>query len=163
MSSQDGFANHFRAAWKAKRRFRSDTKSVAAIEFALVSVALTLMMVGAVDFGSSIYRKMQVRNAAQVGAQYAVAHGFDPTAIETAVSGATGSSSISAAPAPQQFCGCPSNAGVAIAPCNTACSSGTAAGTYVAVSAQSTFTAILPFPAMPATTVLQAKATVRVQ
>src|SRR5690349_23032681 len=74
----------------------------ALVEFAVTGPALVLMMVCAGDLGLGIYRHMQVQNAAQLGAQYAVAHGFDATAISAAVSAAS-SFPLSASPAPSQY------------------------------------------------------------
>ena len=67
---------------------------------------LTLMMVSVIDIGMGVHRKMQVEDAAQVGAQYAMRNGFDANAISNAVIKATNFSAIVASPAPVQFCGC---------------------------------------------------------
>jgi hypothetical protein len=97
---------------------------VVAIEFAIVAVILIIMMVCTVDLGMGFYRKMQVQNAAQAGAQYAAARGFGESSIASAVTAATSFSGISASPAPTQFCGCPSIAGVAGVGCGSTCSGG---------------------------------------
>jgi Flp pilus assembly protein TadG len=53
------------------RRFRYDTQGTAAIEFAGASMLLVLGLLNSVDFGFYEYRRMEVENAAQVGAQTA--------------------------------------------------------------------------------------------
>ena len=61
--------------------FRQDTRGVAAIEF---SIAATLVIVGvlnAVDLGLYEYRRMEVENAAQVGAQAAWKACYDTSAM----------------------------------------------------------------------------------
>jgi hypothetical protein len=106
---------------------------------------------------------MQVQNAAQMGAQYAAVRGFDAAAISNVVTNATSYAGIAASPAPNQFCGCPSNTGVAVISCSSTCSGGASPGTYVSVSAQASYTPILPYPGVPATFTLTAQPTVRIQ
>jgi hypothetical protein len=55
----------------ALRLFCHDTRGVAAIEMALVGMMLILGVLNVVDFGIYAYKKMQVADAAQVGAQAA--------------------------------------------------------------------------------------------
>jgi Flp pilus assembly protein TadG len=139
------------------------TAGVAAVEFALIAPLLALSIICTVDLGLGIYRKMQVQNAAQAGAEYAVTHGFTASGITTATMSATSYSSIQASPAPAQFCGCASATGVASATCGSTCTGGAAAGTYVTVSAQSTYTTLLPYPMLPSSYALTAQSTVRIQ
>jgi hypothetical protein len=121
------------------------------------------MMVCAVDLGLGTYRNMQVQAAAQAGAQYAMVHGFNPSAVASAVTGATTYADLTVTPAPSQFCGCPSAAGVAVNACNASCPEGGASGTYVTVSAQATYTPLLPYPLLPGAFNLTAQSTVRTQ
>src|ERR1700740_3057285 len=76
-------------------RATGDTSGVAAIEFGIVVPLLVLMVVAAVDIGMGFYRKMQVEDAAQAGAQWAIKNGFDANAITNAVTSATSAPSIS--------------------------------------------------------------------
>jgi Flp pilus assembly protein TadG len=139
------------------------SRGVAAIEFAVVAPVLIAMAIGMVDLGYGVYRSMQVQNAAQAGAQYAVAHGFNATAIASAITSATGYSDISASPTPSQFCGCPTSVAVSTATCNSACADGTLAGTYVTASAQATYATLLPYPLLPSSFALASQSTVRIQ
>ena len=43
-------------------------RGAAVIEFALLAPVLLLMVVGAIDFGTFIYQKMQLQSAARAGA-----------------------------------------------------------------------------------------------
>lgn len=142
--------------------FANATHGVAAVEFALVATMLAFMLIGTLDLGFGIFRKMQVQYAAQAGAQYAMIHGFDQSLISSAVLNATNSSTISASPAPSQFCGCPSCSSIKSVSCGAACSTGTA-GTYVSVSAQSTYTPLFRFPIIPQSFTFTAQSTVRMQ
>jgi Flp pilus assembly protein TadG len=143
-------------------RLATDTRGVAAIEFALIASMLSMVLVGMVDLGLGIIRTMQVQYAAQAGAQYAMLHGFDQNAISGAVLSASSSSNISVAPPPSQFCGCPSGDSIEQVSCSASCSSGTA-GTYVRVSTQSTYTPLFNYPLIPKSFALSAQSTVRIQ
>jgi Flp pilus assembly protein TadG len=150
------------------RRFcsgRGDGSSgVAAIEFAVMAPILMVLFLCTVDLGLGFYRKMQVQNAAQAGAQYAVLNGFKTSGITTAVTSATNYTGITATPAPSQSCGCPSTAGLVAAVCGAICGiSGSPAGTYVAVSAQATYTTLFPYPIIPNSFQFAVQSTVRIK
>jgi Flp pilus assembly protein TadG len=148
-------------------RKRHAVAGVAAIELAMVSPLLVTGVLGAGELGISIFREMQVSFAAQAGADYALAHGFNATRVSNAVVNATTYSAITATPAPSQFCGCPSAAGVSVAsgtpPCTAVCSGGATAGTYVTASSQALFNPIIPNPWQTSTVTLAAQATVRIK
>ena len=152
-----------RSAALAFSRFGADVRGVAAIELSIIAPTLALALICTADLGLGIYRNMQVQNAAQAGAEYAVAHGFVAESITTAVQAATALSGISASPAPSQFCGCPSATGVAVATCGATCPGGSTVGTYVTVSALATYRTLLPYPALPSSFALTAQSTVRIQ
>lgn len=137
-------------------------RGAAAVEFAFIAPILVLMVVGVADFGMGIFRKMQVQNAAQAGAQYAMLHGFS-SSISTAVTAASTFSGISATPAPTQFCGCPTSSGVTTVACSSTCSDGSISGFYVTVSSQGSYQTMLPYPVIPNSFNFSAQSTVRVQ
>jgi Flp pilus assembly protein TadG len=122
-----------------------DTSGVAAIEFAIMIPLLSLMVVSVTDIGLAVYRKMQVENAAQAGAQYAIAHGFDTNGISQAVTSATNSLAITASPSPVTFCGCPASSGVSTVSCGTVCGGGALSGTYTTVSARATYSTLINY------------------
>ena len=141
---------------RSRRFFARRSKSgTAAIEFALFLPFLALLLTGIVEFGFSAYEAMQVSNAVEAGALYAAKNGWNSASIASAtVAGAVlppGLNTLTATPAPTQFCGCPSAAGSIsnLGPPNsgvcsaTACS-GSAAGTYVRVNASLNHMAIFP-------------------
>jgi Flp pilus assembly protein TadG len=101
-----------------------DTRAVAAVEFGIMIPLLSLMVVSVTDIGLAVYRKMQVENAAQAGAQYAIARGYDASSISNAVTGATNSTAVTASPSPVQFCGCPMSTGVSTVSCGSVCTGG---------------------------------------
>lgn len=145
------------------RRLLRQCGGNASIELAFLASPLVLMLIGVADYGMATYRKMQVQHAAQAGAEYAIKNGFSSAAISTAVTGATAYSDITANPAPAQSCGCASGTTINSAACGSTCPTGAAAGSYVTVSAQATYTTIIPYPGIPDTIALTAAATVRIQ
>jgi Flp pilus assembly protein TadG len=151
-AARSGFAAYYRGA-----------AGNAAVEFALIVPLLVLLAIGCFDFSMGIYRKMQVDDAAQVGAQYAVVHGYDSAKISNVVVNATSFAGISASPAPTQFCGCPSAAGLTVVACNSICSNGLTSGAYVTVSSSGTYNTILSYPMIPSSFTLTGQGTVRLQ
>lgn len=57
--------------WLRRHRcaFRHDRRGTAAVEFALAATLLVYALLNAVDFGYYMYRRMEVENAAEAGAQ----------------------------------------------------------------------------------------------
>lgn len=140
-----------------------DKTGSAAVEFALIAPLLAGALVGMVDLGIGLYEKMEVANAAQAGAQYAVAKGYNSSAIETAVTSASSLSAISATPAPAESCGCSNGTSLVAASCGSTCASGAVAGTYVTVSAQAQYSTIFSYPGLASPMTLSAQAVVRIQ
>ena len=143
-------------------RAARNTSGAAAIEFGIIVPILSLMVIAIADIGFGVYRKMQVEDAAQAGAEWAIRNGFDSNGISNAVTSAT-SASIAASPAPQQFCGCATGASVNSATCGTPCPGGAMAGTYATVSAQLTYNTTLNYVVVPSNYNFSAQSTVRLQ
>ena len=141
----------------------TDQSGVAAIEFSFMGAILVLVFIMTVDLGLGFYNYLKVQTSAQTGAMYAAVSGFDATNISSAVAAATTTSGIAASPSPTSFCGCPSNSGVSTVTCNSNCSDGYKAGTYVAVTATKTYTTLIPYPALPASYALTSTSTVRIK
>lgn len=135
----------------------------AAIEFALIAPVLALMLVGMTDLGIGLYERMEIRNAAQAGAQYAVVKGWNASAIQNAVTSASTLSGVSATPAPTESCGCASGTTIASASCGSLCPNGAKAGTYVTVNAQAQYATIFSYPGLANPLTLNAQSTVRIQ
>jgi len=160
--------NHFKATMRRSLcRFAFDRKrgraGAAAVEFAILSTLLVLMMVAVIDLGMGLYRGIQVRNAAQAGAAYAMAKGYNAGSITSAIQNATSFSQVSASPGPTQFCGCPTSTGITTATCGAVCAGGSTAGTYVTASATGNYTTLLHYPLFPNTFNYAIQATVRIQ
>ena len=149
---------------------------MAAVEFAICAPILAALIVPACDLGMGLSQKLQVWEAAQAGAQYALVNGFSSTAIQNAVTGANsltynGSArpaSISATPAPAESCGCPTGSSIAAAspavpPCTGTCPSGQQSGTYVTVSATAVYYPLITYPTLGSSVTLTAQSVVRIQ
>ena len=141
----------------------NNTSGAVAVEFGFIIPVLALMVVSVIDIGLGVYRKMQVEDAAQAGVQYAIMHGFDANAISNAVTGATGSSAVTASPSPVTFCGCATGSGISTVSCGTTCLGGALAGTYTTVSAQATYSTILNYQVVPYTYTYTTQSTARLQ
>ncbi len=144
------------------RRLLRQRGGNAAIEMSLMAAPLVLLAIGTADYGYAIYDQMEVQNAAQAGAEYARKHGFSASGITSAVTAAT-PLTVSATPAPAESCGCPSGTSLTPATCGTSCASGLTAGTYVTVSAQATYTTLVPYPGIANSFTLAAASTVRIK
>ena len=141
-------------------------EGTAAVEFALVAPILMGMLVPVADLSMAFAQRMQVQQAAQAGAQYALLHPWNSSSasnISNAVTAASNLSGVSASPAPFQFCGCPNGSAIASATCGSTCSDSTTAGYYVTVSARYTYTPAVPYSLLGSSVTLSAQSTVRVQ
>jgi Flp pilus assembly protein TadG len=56
---------------RQQRRFRSDTRGVAAMEFALVAPLFLLLLIGILQFGLGFYASAGLRNGVEAAARYA--------------------------------------------------------------------------------------------
>ena len=139
------------------------TGGTAGIEFAIAAPVLVAILIPLTDLGMAIYQQMQVKGAAQAGAQYAMAHGWNSNNIQGAVTRATTLPTLTATPAPAKSCGCPNGTAVVAAACGANCTNGQPVGTYVTVGAQATYTPLIPYPVVGSSMTLSAQATARIQ
>jgi Flp pilus assembly protein TadG len=138
-----------------------DRRGGTAVEFALIAPVLILLLAGLVDGSRLIVATMQVKAAAQAGADYARRNGFNASAIQGAVASGT-SLAVTATPSPAQQTACVS--GMTITPTiQTTCPGGSVAGSFVTVSAQAPFSAIMPWPGLSSPSTVTAQSLVRLQ
>lgn len=144
-------------------RLLLDDSGTAAIEFGIVGSILSLLLLAVVDFGMGYWDQIQVGNAARAGAEYAIVNGWSKSGITSAVTSATGLTSIAATPVPAESYGCPSvTAGITTANSGSNCAGGGTAGTYVTVNAQATYSPIFPFSGFANSMTLTATTIVRI-
>ncbi len=177
------------SALTALRRLASDRRGAALVEFAMVAPVLVGLTLPMVDIGIGFYYKTRVMTAAEAGAQYAFLKGWSgnnnttpQTAINTAVTSATGLSGVSSSPAPSLSCKCVDGTNL-VNPSNppstpwkpsdcTSLSSSNCTGTgvnpqspgaYVTVNAQVTYTPLFSYLSFGNSVTLTASSTVRIQ
>jgi Flp pilus assembly protein TadG len=132
------------------------------VEFALLAPVLCLFTAGVVDCTTLIIRSMEVKSAAQAGADVALVHGWDQTKIAQAVTAASSTGAVSADPAPTNTRKCV--VGITITPATgQTCSGGIAPGDFVTVTAKSRYTPLVNWPVFGVDKDLVAEATVRLQ
>lgn len=136
----------------------------AAIEFGLAVPFLLIVLMGVVELSFAAYEAMQVYGAAEAGTIYAAKNGFSSSGISAAVTSATATTGIAASPAPSQFWGCPTEAGISVvASSSVKCTGGVSPGLYVQVNASLAHATILPYPGLSLPTTFTAKSVVRLQ
>jgi Flp pilus assembly protein TadG len=124
-------------------------RAIAAMEFGLALPFLVLVLAGAADFGFAQWRRSALTNAVSQGAFYAFLTGPTVTAakIQTMVDNAASITGVSAsANAPACYCitATATPATLTSATCNSACSDGTTAVKYVAITGSYTLSSFFP-------------------
>jgi Flp pilus assembly protein TadG len=139
----------------------------AVVEFTVFAPLLVIMFAYTMDFGFYFYSYLAAQNAAQAGAQWAIAnHAYNLNAITDAAQNATPVVPVTVSPS--EFCGCPSTTGVSqlqtgICPAGRTCSGGALAGNYVTVTATpTTYQSLVPYGFFSTSTV-SATVTTRIQ
>jgi Flp pilus assembly protein TadG len=121
------------------RRLCHRTDGGAAVEFGFVFPLFLILLMGIAEYGLAMFQMMNVSNAAQVGAQYAMLNGYDPNnpnAIANAVNAASGipAGSVSVT----EVFGCANGASIG------ACGSGVTPGGYVKVTVSQPYSPVAP-------------------
>lgn len=150
------------ASWLSRSfaRFGRSELGGAAIELAVVSPLLLLLIIGVLDYGRAFYTSITVANAARAGAEY----GAQDPGTSANIAGMkafaqgdgqeAGTLTLSA----RRYCEC---AGVTHA-C-TACTGGAAPEVFVEVTAAKSLAMLLPYPGLPGTIAIARTATFRNQ
>ena len=158
--------------WTAFRESRGGSITV---ELALLAPVMAFMLVGAIDFGSYVFGKMQLQNASRAGAQYAIQAGrnIEDTAAITAAVQAASDLEAGTTITTQTFCGCADGGEVVVDP-REGCT-GTASSTLkcsgedefpvlaIRVTVANTFTTLFPYPGIPSPLTLQGETVMQVQ
>ncbi len=152
---------------KALRRLCRDDRGGPALEFALVTPVILAVMGGMTDFSMAYWKKGVLANSVAEGVAYAMLAGPDVTAanIQAVVSQKL-SLAASSVTVKGPACRCLSGAVPSVATnqtCGATCADSTLAGTYVTISAQSTYTPVMPTFSQLPTLVLAETAEVRLK
>jgi len=146
--------------------FWNNRRGNSMIESALLLHLMLLMCCGTMDFARVVYAGISVADAARAGVQFGALSpgnsgntaGMTQAVLNDAAD--LGASNVTATS--RDFCSCDN--GVTETPCSgtTTCSGSTPEG-YVAVTANYTFTPLVPWPGVPQSVVLARTAKMRVQ
>jgi Flp pilus assembly protein TadG len=153
-----------------------DRRGMSAVEFGLAAPIFLAALSPVIDIGMAFSHQIRVNQAVEAGAQYAAMNPYNggtwSTNVQSAVTNAT---TMSVSPTVgSQTCGCPNSTNTAIishdtvTTCGTqnggtACTDGSAPGYYVTISAQSTYTTVMPYSILGTSTTLSSQAVVRIQ
>jgi Flp pilus assembly protein TadG len=160
-----------RPARLSLRSLASDTNGAALVEITLFMPILALMAVAIINFGLYFSYSIQVENAAQAGAQWAlinaVQSGYSSGSTTTAGQNANNTSLPSVYTAitvtPTLKCGCVSGSSLTLSTWTASCATATC-GTYVQVVASGTFVPFATYGSFfPSSYPLSSTATVRIQ
>jgi Flp pilus assembly protein TadG len=77
-----------RATTLCIRRLYADRRGVAALEFAMVAVFMSILLFGAYDFGNAVQEQIALQQAVRAGGSYAQTRPTDVSGIQGAVSSA---------------------------------------------------------------------------
>jgi len=162
---------------QAIRRFlvgEDGTEGAALVEFTIFAPLLVVMSIYTMDFGLYFFNNLEIQNAAQAGAQWAIANRvYNSSDIATAAKNATNFTAVTVTSS--QFCGCSedSSGNPVVTPATPATQTCTASstctnglvGTYVTVSATPTtaYQSFVPYGLVPSTYNLTGTSTVRIQ
>ena len=139
-------------------------RAVAALEFALTAPILLIVLGGTVDFGIANYTRTALANAVSVGAEYALLTGSGVVGnnVKTLVQSSSFVSGVTATvTGPACYCVTGSAPTMSTATCNSACSDGSTAGSYIIISATYTYSGLLSSYSYPSGFTLTESATVR--
>ena len=126
------------------RSFVRCLRASVAVELALLTPVLMLMLVGVIDFGGAVNERMKLTSAARAGVQFAnqsAANADDTAGILQAVQNAGGLDTANITIETTQFCACGDGSA---ATCGDTCAGGGAAGTYVSILVKEQYTTIFP-------------------
>jgi len=149
---------------------------VALVEFTIFAPLLVIMSIYTMDFGLYFFNKIEMQNAAQAGAHWALANGvYNSGVIATAGANATPLPATQINVTSNQYCGCSkdSNGDPIVTPAtpssvtctaSSTCAKG-ALGTYVTVNATPTtaYKSFITFGLFSTSPSIDASATVRIQ
>jgi Flp pilus assembly protein TadG len=135
------------------RLFRQ-TNGGPAVEFGIVFPIFLILILAIVDYGAAIFQFMAVSNAAQVGANYAVLNGYNPTTIKTKVNAATGIATANITVT--ELCGCPTGTSITkidstCTPALPRCAGNQPPGAYVTVTIRQPYSPVAPGISSPLT------------
>ncbi len=159
-----------RASWLSRPAagFRACARGSVAIELALLAPVLVALLIGSVDFGTYIYKTMQLQSASRAGAQYAIQSGGnaeDTAGISAAVLASSTDLEAGITITSAAFCVCADGSEEAVdasTGCNNTCTADQFSALSVRVTVTNTYTPIFPYPGIPDSILLEGSTSMRV-
>ena len=136
--------------------FIRSKKGSAGIEFGILAPVLIIMLIGIIYFGFIIKSTVQMQNAVEAGALYAIGNSADTSGIQSVVQNATTLSGITVTIS--TYCECANGVRPA---CNATCGDGSNLAPYTQVQGQKTIPGISVFPGMTNNWVITKTSTMR--
>jgi Flp pilus assembly protein TadG len=151
---------------KRLRELCSTNHGSALIELALITPALTLLLVGAVDFGRAAYVGIEAQNAAHAGAEYGSLNPSNTAGITAAAQQSAPNLSNLTVSAPTWGCECSDGSSYsehcAVTPsCVANNTRGSNVVHRVKVSTSAVYNPLAPWPGVPSSITLYGSATIR--
>ena len=143
------------------KRLVRDRRANTAVEFALILPVTVLMIAGLIEFGLVTNARTALENGARAGAQYALAQGFDLTAIQNTVIAATDVTLAAQDVGVSEFYECDGTWGTQVA-ADTQCTGGVPLAKFVMVTATQAYAPFFPLVDLVVPSQLQGSAIVRV-
>lgn len=131
-----------------------------AVELALVTPILVVLLLVAADFGRVFYTSIAVDNAARAGAQYG-SHSIVTAADSAGITAAAKTDGWSSLNVSASQCTCITSTNVAA--CATSYCTNNPSATYVTVTVTAPFTTLVNYPGLPSSITLTGRAIMEVQ
>jgi Flp pilus assembly protein TadG len=151
-----------------------DRRGVSAVEFGLAAPMFLAALSPVIDLGLAFSQQIRINQAVEAGAQYASSNPYAGSSWSTGVSNAVTNAIANLTITPSvgsETCGCPNSTSTAIVTgsygtpptCSGSCPDGSNPGYYVTISAQATYTSVMPYSILGTSATLSSQAVVRVQ
>ena len=151
-----------------------DRRGVSAVEFGLAAPMFLAALSPVIDLGLAFSQQIRINQAVEAGAQYASSNPYAGSSWSTGVSNAVTNAIANLTITPSvgsETCGCPDSTSTAIVTgsygtpptCSGSCPDGSNPGYYVTISAQATYTSVMPYSILGTSATLSSQAVVRVQ
>lgn len=131
-----------------------------AVELALITPILVVLLLVAADFGRVFYTSIAVNNAARAGAQYG-SHSIVTAADSTGIAAAARTDGWTSLGVTASQCTCLSSTNVAA--CATSYCTNSPSASYVTVTVTAPFTTLVKYPGLPSSITLTGQAIMQVQ
>ena len=151
-----------------------DRRGMSAVEFGLAAPVFLAMLTPVIDLGLAFSQQIRVNQAVESGAQYASSNPYAGSTWASAVSSAiTNATTLSVSPSVgSETCGCPNSTSTAIVTgsygtppscTSNSCPDGSSPGYYVTITANVTYTSVMPYSILGSSATLSSQAVVRVE